>query len=145
MKTPLKIIAVAVLLLAGIFSTFAQNTLLISLPAITDQSDEIVGDLIIRLEIGFEDSWFYIEEYQSLEDWMLNHEDWRTEALHNKLYAALDTDTEAELKLEDWMLSVPVKSGQDKWDFLREDIEAPLKLEDWMICKEPWCKKKSKT
>ena len=132
----------SVLLFAGGFSTFAQKTMIISMPMMAGHS-ALNADLTISLEFSNEAALLYIEETQMFEDWMLDREDWIKESISYVQFAINDTDTEAELQLEDWMLVDLSQEITDTWDFLRVDKEAPIKLEDWMICKEPWCKKKA--
>ena len=108
MKTTLKILSLTALLLAGSYSAFSQTTLLIRLPVLASQSP-VGEDLIISIELNALETWISPEENPLLEDWML--------------------------------VGFPLDISY-AWDFLKEDSEAPLKLEDWMICQEPWCKKK---
>ena len=135
MKTTMRILALTVLLLAGSFSVFSQYTLLINLPILMGQS-AIKAEITISLELSVEETWLNLEDNQILEDWMLIRENWIVNRYD--IFTLADTDNEAEIVLEDWMLTDLSQEVSDTWDFLKEDIEAPLKVEDWMICKEPW-------
>ncbi len=144
MKPLTRILATVVLVLAGSLAVLAQDNATIHSIKIADLHDD---PAIINLNVEFRSggSWIYLEDMQSLEAWMTESESWMNEPIGISIYALLDTDTESELVLEDWMLGVPViQEVKINWNFLKVEPEDPVKLEDWMICREPWCPKKRK-
>ena len=142
MKTTLKIITVAIMMILGVFSVSAQSTILIiEIQSFVASIQGLDAEFVTSSEITTE-NFFFAEEKLALEDWMVDQDNWDTATGNNTIKVINEVTEEEELILEDWMVDQPSVEVQNSWNFLRVDIEPPLKVEDWMICKEPWCKQK---
>ena len=143
MKTTLKIITVAIMMIMGVFSVSAQSTILfIEIQSFLASIQGLDAEFIISSEITTTGNYSFVEEKLALEDWMVDQDNWDTTTGINTINVINEAGEEEDLVLEDWMVDQLSVEVQQSWNFLRVDIEPPLKVEDWMICKEPWCKQK---
>ena len=142
MKKRIKTLTVIILLAVSIASSAQKSILINDLHPLLLNYSEVQNEIILSSEFTISGTRLYAEEKLELEEWMLAPDNLLNAPLSEGMYANLDKSSEADIYLEDWMLSSSSPPVSNTFEFLKVDIEAPLKLEDWMINKDFWYSEK---
>jgi len=136
---PQPTIKIALILVALLFSSgiFAQKSFKqFEIKNVSDKLIRSSSDIIADITSTFRTDVF-IEKQISLEDWMMDLEEFATD------YESISTNENSEslyfeepkMEMEDWMM-------EPDWDYIKDDNfkEAVLTLENWMCCPWNWIK-----